>query len=67
MCKPVWRDEHTFVACNDTGAHILVCSEKKIEQKHDTGKKLQHICLDYSDASTLYGVTRYEEVCSWNL
>ncbi len=66
MCKPFWRDEKTFVACSPSG-NILICSDRRILQKHDTEKKLQHICCDKTDPSKIFGVSKYEEILSWTL
>ncbi len=64
MCRPVWRDDKTFVACS--GSYVLVCSDRRVEQKHDTGCKVVHVTVDAKDPSRVYGVTNYD-TCCWSL
>jgi hypothetical protein len=64
MCRPVWRDDRSFVACS--GSNILVCSERGVEQRHDTGRKLAHLAIAHDDSSRVYGITNYE-FASWTL
>lgn len=64
MVKPVWRDRHSLVA--GCGRDLVVGTDRGVEQRHDTGKKLLHACVPLEDASIVYGVTS-QEVCCWTL
>ena len=64
LCKPVWRDESTFVVCCDS--RILVCSERGVEQSHDTGLRLAHLAVAPDDPSRVYGITN-GEYARWTL